>query len=101
MEDLQSSDRTLGSCKRTLPNNAYIVHVDLQYASGVGVIDPVKVNSPLEAKSQLPLPSRNPNPNSKHQNSRSRREDPLSLPLATHQLSQHKRTPPQIQNESL
>lgn len=50
MEDLKSSDRTIGSCKRTLPNNAYIVHVDLRYTSGVRVIDPGKVNSPLEPK---------------------------------------------------
>lgn len=101
MEDLKSSDRTIGSYKRTLPNNAYIVHVDLQYASGVGVIDPGKVNSPLEPKSQLPLPSRNLNPNSKHQNSLDQEERILSLALSTHQHSPHTRTPPQIQNESL
>lgn len=90
MEDLKSSDRTIGSCKRTLPNNACIAHVDLQYASGMGVIDPGKVNSPLEPKSQLPLPSRNLNPNSKL--SRTRRQDPLSRSrsLDTSTLPAHK-----------
>ena len=106
MEDLKSSDRTIGSCKRTLPNNAYIVHVDLRYTSGVRVIDPGKVNSPLEPKvNSLSHPAiLILTPNTKTPSIKKRGSSfSLSLPLAlsTHQRSPHTRTPPQIQNEPL